>query len=699
MVHSLQTRFALLIVLLGALVASACNLNTPPPSGWCYKFDFTTSAQSFTLDYGSWVNGVGLVSDSLGRFHASYSSTLTVQPASVVLGIARAPGDDENNLNISGNWNIFGVTGTSTQTLPPGLDSVDLGVPPPDAGTIGSTVDLSASSSEPIALTYVEVQGNDVNPFGVDNCSPPTPSETPSATALFASNTPTTFFTSTSTPSLTPTGTLSVTPSITPSPTPSTWCVTFNFLTGDSDFSAASGVFTSGTQPSHVPGTGWINGIANRGSAGESNNVLSIGRLFPGGTYTDIALYATGTEGVNVPSFGNAWGIYDNSLTTLQQDTGFADGDPIPPLVEWTGSMTLSGGTNLFFGSTTSGLSYRNDSSTPDGSGAIYKIIMRGSGATNPFASSIGSNGYETCGTPTATPTITLTPSLTPSPTHTVTPFATGTPGTLAYTPIHIVTPSATVTPAPTFTLPPSGTLPPPLPTRTNFPSPTAIMTRTPNPTATPNLTSTPEMSATPEGGSGGTGGIANTVCGAGGNDVDILTCILQTISGFFAWVINSVSAVVDWAGSVFAWIAGTLSNIFVSFSNLWQALLSFIQFILTLINQIFAILQLVIDIIIHLMQIFIQWLDQWVNVIRFVVQAYLGAFPEPIPFLPQCATAPGDSSVCAVYYMLQYTVLGGTVGQLIIPLIAILIDLNTIFYFIIAVRNLLKYIEGITWA
>ncbi len=280
------------------------------------------------------------------------------------------------------------------------------------------------------------------------------------------------------------------------------------------------------------------------------------------------------------------------------------------------------------------------------------------------------------------TPTFTPSDTLTPSQTHTPGPTSTGTiTRTPTRTPLVIASPTRSNTPVPTFTLPPLGTLPPALPTRTFVPSPTRVISATPDMTATP----------TPPGDGGGPPiDCAGTILGPIG-------CILQTIGDFFSWLINAFLNFIDWLLSLVRWLIGTISNLFTFLGNLLQGLAALIQFLIDAINLIAHIVFLVLQIIFGLLEKFIGWLFQWVGVIQGVINSWQTASPTPIPSLPNCITEPALSDICAVYYLVQYTILGGALGQLMILMLKIIIGLNTLFYFIITFNNIMDVIQDIT--
>lgn len=170
-----------------------------------------------------------------------------------------------------------------------------------------------------------------------------------------------------------------------------------------------------------------------------------------------------------------------------------------------------------------------------------------------------------------------------------------------------------------------------------------------------------------------------------------ILTGIQNSVNSFFTWVGNATSTFFDWAGSLFAWASGTVGNIGTQISNAFQGIGSILQLILAVINSVLAIIGLVWSIFIHLMELMVGWIGQFMATAEALVLAWWNASPTPIPFLPQCASNPLDSNVCAFWYLLDHMFLGGTLGDVIVALFVILLDMVIVFEFIVTVMNILR--------
>ena len=62
-------------------------------------------------------------------------------------------------------------------------------------------------------------------------------------------------------------------------------------------------------------------------------------------------------------------------------------------------------------------------------------------------------------------------------------------------------------------------------------------------------------------------------------------------------------------------------------------------------------------------------YVGQFYSRARGTVDAWINVAPTPLEGFPRCSTAPTLSELCAIYYVIDNTILSGTLGGLIIPL------------------------------
>jgi hypothetical protein len=68
---------------------------------------------------------------------------------------------------------------------------------------------------------------------------------------------------------------------------------------------------------------------------------------------------------------------------------------------------------------------------------------------------------------------------------------------------------------------------------------------------------------------------------------------------------------------------------------------------------------------------------------IQRVGDAWTYTAPTPLPGLHRCHTEPLESELCAIWYILTFTVFAGNLGTIITTLSAVVVDLFLLFTFI----------------
>lgn len=97
-----------------------------------------------------------------------------------------------------------------------------------------------------------------------------------------------------------------------------------------------------------------------------------------------------------------------------------------------------------------------------------------------------------------------------------------------------------------------------------------------------------------------------------------------------------------------------------------------------------------VVNIGVNLMKQATSWLGELVAVIGRITDAWSNTPPEPIPGVPDCMINPLENQVCAIWYILRFTIFGPPIGHLIIPIALVVIDLTIILSFIKLARAIL---------
>jgi hypothetical protein len=605
----MKQSIALLLVV--GLVLAGCGVAPETGYDYCYRFDFT-SANSWTVAYGTWESGAGYLNDANGNLNLTYFSESVVNPVYIDIGVARRA--DTGDISAEASGIIFGIEDTFEGTLFSALESAFIYLTPESPDKIGQIANVSITASGEIAISSIAIYGNGVNPCGTSNCGDRQP--TPSPTVITPTPFPT-IATATSNPTFTPsyTPSISPTPSITPTPTDTPeieeHIILIDFEAPDGDYDLASGAIDASNSYSSP------NSMEGVEIATTPNIVFEAAidiPIPPGATITYAAFHFVGFATCG-DCFKRAY--WFDTTTTLESSTenilqftagafdtyGFWEITP-----NWTGITRLRPSHQV---------------SNGDGDGLATYIDSIEVRYTLPYM------------TPTPSVTPTVGPSATTAATMTRTPRPTWTP---RFTPTGTRNP--TRTPIPVY-VPPSPTYSPPtlVPTATVIPPPSV----TPGPTNTSGPTSTPDGTATVAATSTGTGtpDPSQTPIGEGtdGPPGDVPGDVIGDVGD----------------------ITGIAGNLFAALANLFNVATT--------------------------------WIGNLSDSVGRVTDAWFNTAPVAPPGAPQCKTNPLQSDLCAIWYILQYTLFSGQVGSLIIPVATAVVDLYILFLFIKFARAILARI------
>jgi hypothetical protein len=534
---------------------------------------------------------------------------------------------------VSVEAHVFGFSSTFGGALPAELDAQEVRF---DLGNTvsGTQVNVGIAADQTVYFESLEVRGRGDNPFSTINCDL-TPTPPP--------DTPT----STSSPTLTPTDGPSPTLTATAEDNPF-----FCFY----DFTVDQYIFSFGLTEGN-PNAEWTLGTGYTTAPVESADYdyIQIGTSFTGlteDTHFTRILFNVDYTGTLDPTVG--WRLPNGADGPSAHWTNYSGSDV--DLGLWEGDyVTVHGTENVQFEG--------NIQRFTDGTFTISSALIQGYGLN-----AICPEGSPQTATPSNTPTPSRTPSNTPTPSR---------------TPLLIQSPTRTPSPGPSAT--------PGAPTNTPTPNPT----NTTLPLLTPAITVTPNLTATPEGGGDDPG---NPIVKCGDDDeISTLECILKRLTEFINWSVAYAHGASDYFVSAVNWAAGTARNFGTQISNFFALVGGLFNIFLRVMNAVLAIVNLLIQIIRHLLDLVILWFQQLMNAMGRIFSDYQSAFPEPIPFLPQCHSNPTGSQFCAVLYIFAYTVFGGTLGQIILAVLVVIIDLSLIFLFVFGVRRIVRTVQGVT--
>jgi len=644
-----------LVVIFLSIVLASCATNET--YDWCYAYDFRESSSLFNVAIGEWVEDVGLVSDN-GVISISFENNNFINARKTIIGVSRTANSTAGIIDISAAGSIYNINAFLSATLNPDLYEADAQIVASDTTSEGKLINASIEANDrvtlsrtEIAVEYIQLFGYGSSPFpdaltlcdsGIppsQTAAPPAPTATGTSTLTQTPN-----LTASSTPSVTSTSTVTATPSTTPSPSPSsTWACVWDFQNGGAY--GWTGVNNSFGQPQGdlISGEGWRHVL----SQATLNRYMSVNIL---GVNTNSTTMTEMSVTLNVVTNGSWNGtagervLYDTITARRDESTGIG-----ATTFNWSGSVTVGDfNVSQFNGRGTTAY-------TGDGLAYVQMVTAEGTGTVPSTAGCTNT----TPPTPTPLPTITNTPL--PSPTS----LATGTPGTPSRTPIVTATPQSTaivVTSTPITPIPTSI-----INTATLIPSPTRFVTGTPD----PSVTGTPDPSVTE-------------------NEAEWE--ILDVVNQGFNSIANAIGAFFAWIGAFFAWLAATIENILQQIANFFGQLLAFLETILRFVIELLEIAWLIIQLLFGLLGLLINWLFQIVLRIGSLVGSFFSAPLQAIPGLPQCFSSPLSYDICAIYYIMDWTLFAPTTpGQLIIPLVLTMMNIIIIIRFIRLVLGVIR--------
>jgi hypothetical protein len=206
-------KYLMLMAVLAGLLLSACD--TAPPTDWCYVFDFRGSQNGFALPAGTWVEGYGLSTDETGLLQASFQFDRFVLARSIVAKVVR--GSDTGAINAGVRGGVFAVAVDFDGTLPDGIDEVEITKVNPttiEGNDVNFTLDTGSGDPKQLYIESLRINGDGSLPFNQNSCAGPTLTPDIQITGTSPAQTPS------ASPTGTPTGTAVDTNTPGPSPTP-----------------------------------------------------------------------------------------------------------------------------------------------------------------------------------------------------------------------------------------------------------------------------------------------------------------------------------------------------------------------------------------------------------------------------------------------------------------------------------------------
>lgn len=393
----------ILVFVLCAFILASCGSPDENDTDWCYTFYFPNSTNNFNITAGVWSEGQGLKTDDSGLLMFSYGYDRFVEPKYILVTVARPIGIvGDIPANVQGS--IFGIGGSFSASLPSDQNSAMITLQSDTIGLAGKDVNVSVDSSSQLVIREIEVRGDGSNPFPSNECdkSPFQPTQPPDATLTVVTPTPipTLSATSTTLPTATSTPTTTLTPSITPTPsnTPTgTWTCAFDFSASQGGWQTISTAVPAG---SYSSGNGWVTGF----NAAANINQVAVERLFTATLITNVSFVYDASAGSvasdstrprSIQLQNGASVVNETSTITYGTNQSYA----------WSGSVTAERIAIALVPANRVGTS-----PAVNGSATIKSASVSGVG-TVPFTPGTGVICDSATPTPTYTPSITSTPN------------------------------------------------------------------------------------------------------------------------------------------------------------------------------------------------------------------------------------------------------------------------------------------------
>lgn len=621
------------VFLVALFILGACGTSPPVVIDWCITYDFSSSSYGIALSSGNWVDGLGLLSQD-GLLQFSYDYGEFVVPNKVEATVNRT---SENNVDVTANGVIYGVSASFSATMTTDEETVTFY--PAVLGDGGTGMNVSIDSGvEELVLQSILVTGSGASPFPTNPCSLNTPSPTiPPTTTGTATEDPLMTNTPTDTPTLTETPSPTFTPSNTPPP--GTYTFPFDYDLQDYTYSNLGYGDRGGWASGYDTATGVITANYWSDIAVYGHQIkLDVASVLPASyliTKVDVSYYMVGTHDSHM------YYIDQDEITPLDTQLLGVGGYYMWATHSWTGLSVTDPTVILSFGS-----SYADTLMYVDSVTIHYSYDF-------------------------STPTPSNTPTASDTPTRT--PIATPTSGGFTKTPIGYASPT-----------PISGVDLSLTPLATASTTLTATGTRTPLGTSTPFLTATiPAGTGTPTHDQDVENQAEYSILGAIGNFFD---WIRQMFSDFFGWLAGIFNAIFGWLNDFVGWITSIINFFLNLFSQIIALILDFLGIIL-----------LIINLILGLVGLLLLYIGQAIARMSAFISAFFTAPATPINGLPLCVSDPFSYDICAIYYIMDWTLFApGTPGQFIMPLLLTMMNVVLIFRFVKYVLKIIKKGEDI---
>jgi hypothetical protein len=631
-----RAKILLLSIVMSVIVASC---GTAPITTNCYVYDFYADFYGFNVTAGTWDFSTGLQTEN-GLLQFSYEYESFVSLLGVTFDVVKAPESWGNDFDVTANGVVYGVA--AQFTAPFTEDIASIYIPNSNLGNAGKAINVTIDSGfDEIQLAAMTMHVASGDPFGRNDCAPPqdpTPlPETPTPTPTF---TPTPY---------------TETPTPPPTSTPSETSISYDARVELVPFShACITPIHSFTRDGVELGDG-VSYWSNR-QADHTYNAAGYGNYSGGADINTLVSSLT----LNID------GVIDmNSLTAGAFITSGSSGTNRFEFDFWYNDT-------LVYDATENQFSTGQRTETANYNGLVDKIRIKyvwRDTYEGLWINTFTINGDLYCGSPpaTAVPTSTreMLPTVPPNTTATRTPI-----------PFESPTPNITYVAQTATVLAETGT-----------PEPTG--TPTPRPSLTPIATFTPS----------GAGGTATQIAAEGTPDY------LQGGSAVDFEILDSIDGQREWFGNVFGGIFSVFGDLFSFFEDIFGfiigAIEAFFNLILSIINFVIELLEiavLIIQLILGLINLLLAYMRALIERLALLIATFFTVQPTPIEAMPLCVTDPMSYDICAIYYIMDWTLFAPeTPGTFIVPLLLAVMNVIIIMRFAKYVLRIVRRGEDVT--
>lgn len=172
----------------------------------------------------------------------------------------------------------------------------------------------------------------------------------------------------------------------------------------------------------------------------------------------------------------------------------------------------------------------------------------------------------------------------------------------------------------------------------------------------------------------------------------EVESAILDELQRHDNWLENAVGDLSEGIGNTLNGIGEGIANIGNGIGDFFGGIGGILSDALGVVQELVGTVQLGAEGAITLMGKMSGWITDSFQRIAGMITSFFGAPPTAIPGLPMCFSDPLNHDLCAIYYILDWTLLAtGTPGQFIVPLVLALMNIVIIFR---AIKFILKFIK-----